>query len=87
MLNEQPVETTHYSLDAKAPQPGQRRKSDRHLSLLRVGTLIIGDRRELCLVKNVSAGGMLVRTYSDIGEGTNLSIELKQGAPLSGTVT
>ena len=86
MLNERPVETTLYSLDGKAPEPVQRRKSDRHLSLLRVGTLVIGDRRELCLIKNVSAGGMLIRTYSSIADGTHVSIELKQGAPLSGTV-
>ena len=86
MLNEHPVETTLYSLDAKAPQPRQRRKSERHLSLLRVGTLLIGDRRELCLIKNVSGGGMLIRTYSRVEEGTHLSIELKQGAPLNGTV-
>ena len=86
MLNEQPVETTLYSLDQKAPEPVQRRKSDRHLSLLRVGTLLIGDRRELCLIKNVSAGGMLIRTYSKIEDGTRLSIELKQGTPLNGTV-
>jgi len=86
MLNEQPVETTFYSLDEKTPGPRQRRKSDRHFSLLRVATLVIGSRRELCLVKNMSAGGMLIRTYSDIAEGTNLTIELKQDAPIGGTV-
>jgi hypothetical protein len=86
MLNEQPVETTLYSLDTQAPRAGQRRKSDRHLSLLRVGTLLIDRRRELCLVKNVSAGGMLIRTYSEVSEGTHLSVELKQGTPLGGIV-
>jgi hypothetical protein len=86
MLNERPVETTLYSLDHSAPGPVQRRKNDRHLSLLRVGSLLIGDRRELCLIKNVSAGGMLIRTYSPITQGTRLSIELRQGEPLEGTV-
>ena len=87
MLNKQPVETTRYSLDQAAPEAcGQRRQSDRHLSLLRVGTLMVGERRELCLIKNVSNGGMLIRTYSKIDEGTHVSIELKQGVPLSGTV-
>ena len=86
MPNEQPVETTLYSLDEDAPGPVQRRKADRHLSLLRVGTLMIGDRRELCLIKNVSAGGMLIRAYSAIEVGTSVSIELKQEKPLSGTV-
>jgi hypothetical protein len=86
MPNKPPVETTLYSLDQTAPKPTQRRKSDRHLSLLRVGTLMIGDTRELCLIKNVSAGGMLIRTYSEVAEGTRVSIELKQEAPITGTV-
>lgn len=85
MLDEQPVETTLYSLDNRAPEPAQRRSSERYLSLLRVGALVIGDRRELCLIKNVSGGGMLIRAYSRISPGDRLSIELKQGEVVSGT--
>jgi hypothetical protein len=47
--------------------------------------LIIGNRRELCLIKNVSAGGMMIRAYCDIEAGTRLSVELKQGEPVPGT--
>ncbi len=83
MLDEQSVETTLYSLDEKAPEP-QRRGSERHLSLFRVGSLLIGERRELCLIKNVSAGGMLIRAYCRITPGERVSIELKQGEPVSG---
>jgi hypothetical protein len=85
MLNEQPIETTLYSLGASAPAPVQRRASERHLSLLRVGSLIIDDRRELCLIRNISAGGMMIRAYSPIQPGSRVSIELKQGEPVSGT--
>ena len=56
------------------------------MSLLRVGALLIGDRRELCLIRNVSVGGMLIRAYSAIEPGTRLSIELKQGEPVHGAV-
>jgi hypothetical protein len=83
-LNEQPVETTLYSLDERAPDPTEDWGSER-LSLLRVGTLIVGDRRELCLVKSVSVGGMMVRAYSHIEPGTRVSIELKQDEPISAT--
>jgi hypothetical protein len=48
--------------------------------------MTISGRRELCLIKNISAGGMLIRAYSAIAEGTHLSIELKCGEPVSGTV-
>ena len=78
------VETTLYSLSANAPVCPDRRHGERYVSLLRVGALTIDDRRELCLIRNVSAGGMMIRPYSPIAAGTRVSIELKQGDPVSG---
>lgn len=85
MLDKRPVETTSYSLSGSAPEPEQR-SSERHLSLLRVGSLIVDTRRELCLIRNISAGGMMIRAYSTVAQGTPVSIELKQGEPVSGIV-
>jgi hypothetical protein len=85
-MNNQAVETTIYSLAATPPAQPDRRGSERYLSLLRVGALVLDDRRELCLIRNISAGGMMIRAYSAIPVGTPLSIELKQGDPLSGVV-
>lgn len=59
-------------------------RAQRHVTLFRVGALTIGGRRELCLIKNISAGGMLIRVYSDVAIGTKLSIELKQGETVTG---
>jgi len=86
MLDEQAVETTLYSLAPLPPCLPERRNDERHMSLLRVGSLVIGDRRELCLIRNVSVGGMLIRAYSAIEPGTRVAIELKQGEPVHGTV-
>lgn len=83
-MDEQPVETTLYSLGSDTPEPEERRSGERYLSLLRVGALTVGDRRELCLIRNISAGGMLIRAYSTIVQGARLSIELKQGEAISG---
>ena len=83
-VEEQPVETTLYSLSDQAPRPNERREGDRHMTLFRVGSITIGDRRELCLIKNISAGGMMIRAYCPIPEGTRLSIELKSGQPITG---
>jgi hypothetical protein len=80
-----PVETTVYSLAATPPQP-DRRGGDRYLSLLRVGAIEVADRRELCLIRNISAGGMMIRAYSRLEVGTRLTVELKQGDPVSGVV-
>jgi hypothetical protein len=86
-VEEQPVETTLYSLSEAPPEPRERRDGDRHLTLFRVGSITIGDRRELCLIKNISAGGMMIRAYCPIAEGTALSVELKSGQPVSGKAT
>lgn len=85
-MEKQLVETTLYSLAPSAPARPDRRASERYLSLLRVGAIVVEGRRELCLIRNISAGGMMIRAYSNIDLGTPLTIELKQGDPLSGLV-
>lgn len=78
------VERTVYSLSEDAPGRPDRRNGERYLSLLRVGALLVDGRRELCLVRNVSAGGMLIRPYSPIVADTAVCVELKHGETVSG---
>ena len=85
-MDDQSLETTSYSLAASAPTQPDRRGGERYLRLLRVGAILVDGRRELCLIRNISAGGMMIRAYSPIPIGAALSIELKQGDPVSGTV-
>ena len=85
MAKKKIVETTHYSLSTTVPaQPDRRQGGDRFVSLLRVGALVVDGRRELCLIRNISAGGMMIRPYSAIVSGTEISVELKQGDAVSG---
>ena len=86
-MDEQPVDTTLYSLSDSAPEPSDRRTGERHLTLFRVGSIIIGERRELCLIKNISEGGMLIRAYSLLEPSARVSIELKRGEPILGKVS
>jgi len=83
-VSKKPVETTLYSLSSKPPPRPERRSEGRFLSLLRVGALRLGDRRELCLIRNISAGGMMIRPYSRIETGTPVCIELKHGDSVRG---
>lgn len=64
-----------------------RRADERHLTLFRVGSMIDGDKRELCLVKNISAGGALIRAYSAVEAGRQIVIELKEGQRICGEVS
>lgn len=86
-MNTQPVETTLYSLsDAPPAADTDRRDGHRLMTLYRVGSILIGERRELCLIKNISAGGMMIRLYCPIAEGTPVTVELKSGQPVSGRI-
>lgn len=83
-MAKQRVETTLYSLSSTPPGRPERRKGERYFSLLRVGALIVDGRRELCLIRNISAGGMMIRPYSLIHTGTEVSVELKHGVTVNG---
>ena len=85
-MEELPIEATVYSMSANPPAEPDRRADERHLTLFRVGALMVHGRRELCLVKNVSAGGALVRTYCAMEPGCPVQVELKEGQLLAGRV-
>lgn len=84
----QPVETTLYSLSDAPPSVNcDRRDGQRHMTLYRVGSIQIDDRRELCLIKNISAGGMMIRLYCTAVVGTAVIVELKSGQPIRGEIS
>lgn len=85
-MEEEPVETTLYSLSDNPPAPVDRRDDERHLTLFRVGSIVVGDRRELCLIKNISAGGMMIRAYCALEPNSRVSVELKRGEQIQGKV-
>ena len=85
-MEELPIETTLYSISSEPPPEQDRRADERHLTLFRVGTIVTPDRRELCLVKNISAGGVLIRAYCKLDPDVAVHIELKEGQPVSGKV-
>lgn len=81
------VEETIFSFSHETPEPPERRSQPRHLTILRVGTLIVDERRELCLIRNISAGGVMAHVYSTMTPGEHVSVEIKSSQPIPGTVT
>lgn len=79
------LEETTFSFSTSAPQP-DRRRHGRHLTILRVGALIIDGQRELCLIRNISAGGLMAHVYSRIEVGQRLAVELKGDQAVTGQV-
>jgi hypothetical protein len=81
------AEQTTFSLSSAPPRPPERRRQPRHMTILRVGTVIIDGRLELCLIRNISAGGLMAHIYSLVAEGQPVSVELKSNQRISGTVS
>jgi hypothetical protein len=86
MLHHECVEETSISLSTAAPPPPDRRTQQRHLTILRVGALIVDGTRELCLVRNISAGGVMAHVYRQLDVGTRVAVEIKNDDPLPGKV-
>jgi PilZ domain len=86
MLSNECHEETIFSFSQQAPQPPERRREARHLTILRVGALIGPDGRELCLIRNISAGGLMAHVYSHHARGARVAVELKSNQAVPGEV-
>ncbi len=65
---------------------GERRHGARHIAVMRVAKLHTRFGEELCLVRNISAGGLMANIWSDLAIGDSLTAEFKSGHRASGHV-
>jgi hypothetical protein len=86
MLAEDRTVETGFSFSSAVPLPPERREDERLIKILRVGTLIVDGRRELCLIRNISAGGVMAHVYSKLIPGQAVTVELKATQPIAGRV-
>lgn len=87
MLSDGSVEEPAFPLPKEAPADCARGEDARRLTTLRVGTITIAGKRELCLIRNVSAGGLKAHVYSPLKEGQAVSVELKTNQQTDGRVS
>lgn len=81
------------SPDAAGPRRGtvtefwlDRRALPRHALVRRSGILHIGSEQEPCVIVNLSAGGLMARTYREQLAGEAVRIELAPGETIAGEV-
>ena len=86
MLVENQILETSFSVSEHVPAPPERREGERYVTILRVGVLVIDGRRELCLIRNVSAGGLMAHVYSPVRPGQRVVVELKSNQQIEGEV-
>lgn len=86
MFAQERIVETSFSFSSEVPAPPERRGQERHLKILRVGILVMDGRRELCLIRNISAGGVMAHLYSNVQPGQRVSVELKSHQQIDGRV-
>jgi PilZ domain len=86
MLAENQILETGFSISDQVPAPPERREGERYVTILRVGVLVIDGRRELCLIRNISAGGLMAHVYSPVEPGQRVVVELKSNQQIHGYV-
>ena len=86
MLADNRILETGFSFADAVPEPPERRCDERFITILRVGVLIVDGRRELCLMRNISAGGLMAHVYSLVEEGQRVTVELKSNQAIGGTI-
>lgn len=86
MLAENQILETSFSFSDQVPAPPERRDGERYVTILRVGVLVIDGRRELCLIRNISAGGLMAHVYSPVQPGQCVTVELKSNQQIEGKV-
>jgi hypothetical protein len=86
MLAENQILETSFSFSEQVPAPPERHDGERYVTILRVGVLVIDGRRELCLIRSISAGGLMAHVYSPVQSGQRVIVELKSNQQIEGEV-
>ena len=89
MFDEEKGESTRFSFATTIPDPGadsERRIGQRHMSILRVGKVVTKRGEDLCLIRNISAGGLMARVYTKLEIGQHVIFELRADRRLAGIV-
>lgn len=63
-----------------------RRTGTRHISVLRVGRAVWDERDQLCVVRNISAGGLMFECLHPPAVGGHVTIELRSDKQMTGIV-
>lgn len=83
-MEDLPTETA--PLPAAGQPVGLAGGGEDYVSLFRVAALLIGSRRDLCLVKRICRNDAVLRAYGSLRSGEAVKLELKGQAPIDGTV-
>lgn len=65
---------------------GDRRGSNRHMTIFRAGKLTHNGRDNLCLVRNISSGGAMAQVFQDVQVGDEIVLDLRLEERIQGSI-
>ncbi|MEI9927283.1 MAG: PilZ domain-containing protein [Sphingomonas sp.] len=77
---------TAVSFGHVVPQPPERRSETRQTTLLRIGKLTTGGHQRLCMIRNISSAGAMLKLYQPIAVDTAVQVEITPDCPVAATV-
>lgn len=86
MDNYQAHELTAVSLHHVVPHPPERRAEDRQTTLLRIGKLVTARDQRLCMIRNISSAGAMLKLYQPLGVGERIQVEITPDCPVAASV-
>lgn len=64
----------------------ERREGNRHISVFRVGRLACDGHDQLCVIRNISVGGVMIEVNAPPPVGARIRVELRSDRSLAATV-
>lgn len=94
MFDDEKSDPTRFSFAGAMPEPHghgeqveeRRSPGPRHMSILRVGKVVTKRGEDLCLIRNISCGGLMARVYTKLEVGQHVIFELRADKRLPGIV-
>ena len=86
-LDYERTELTGISFSHDMPMPElERRKSDRQITIYRTATIRVGAFHGLCLIRNISAGGLMGTVHTTLPVSASVAIEIDSDHAISGKI-
>lgn len=77
---------TAVSFNPVVPAPPELRSEERQTTLLRVGKLVTADDERLCMIRNISSAGAMLKLYQPIAVGAPVQVEITPDCPVAARV-
>jgi hypothetical protein len=86
-MNYENTELTDISFSMDMPIPtSERRSSDRIISIYKSATIWVNGCQGLCLIKNISSGGLMGKVHETLPVSATIAIEIRSGVLTYGTI-